>query len=75
MSENEVFTSALSQEKFGFVTEIDADTIPKGLNEDVIRLISERKEEPEWMLDFRLKAFARWKKMTEPVWADLDYQN
>ncbi len=59
MSENEVFTSALSQEKFGFVTDIEVDSIPKGLNEDVVRVISARKEEPEWMLDFRLKAFAR----------------
>ena len=73
MSDNEVFTSALSQEKFGFVTEIETDTVPKGLNEDTIRLISDRKEEPEWMLEFRLKAFARWQKMSEPVWADLDY--
>ncbi|WDE96773.1 Fe-S cluster assembly protein SufB [Lentisphaera profundi] len=73
MSENEVFTSALSQEQFGFVTDIATDSIPKGLNEDVVKLISARKEEPEWMLEFRLKAFARWKKMTEPVWAGLNY--
>ena len=59
--------------KYGFVTDIEADTIPRGLNEDVIRLISAKKNEPEFMLDFRLKAYRRWQKMTEPNWADVNY--
>ncbi len=59
--------------KFGFTTEIDSDTIPKGLSEDTIRLISSKKNEPEWMLEFRLKAYAQWLKMDEPEWADVNY--
>ena len=55
----------------GFVTDIEQEFIPKGLNEDVIRLISARKEEPEWLLDFRLDAFRRWQKMTPPRWGHL----
>ena len=69
----EVMTAALSQEKYGFVTDIDTDEIPKGLTEDTIRMISAKKDEPEWLLDFRLKAFATWQKMTEPTWAVVDY--
>lgn len=56
----------------GFVTEVEQEFIPKGLNEDIIRLISAKKEEPEWMLEFRLEAFRRWQKMTLPTWAHLD---
>lgn len=59
--------------KYGFVTEIDAETAPKGLSEDIIRLISAKKGEPEWLLDFRLKAFEFWQTMTEPNWAKLNY--
>ncbi len=59
--------------KFGFTTDIDTDTIPKGLSEDTIRLISSKKNEPEWMLEFRLKAYAQWLKMDEPDWADVNY--
>ena len=59
--------------KYGFVTDIETDEIPKGLNEDVIRLISKKKNEPEWMLDFRLKAYRHWLTMTEPKWAGLKY--
>jgi Fe-S cluster assembly protein SufB len=59
--------------KYGFVTEIEADTIPRGLNEDVIRLISAKKKEPEFMLEFRLKAYRQWLKMTEPTWAHVGY--
>lgn len=54
--------------KFGFVSDFEADTIPKGLNEDVIRLISSKKEEPEFMLQFRLEAYRRWEKMKMPDW-------
>lgn len=66
--------------KYGFVTDIESDVIPRGLNEDVVRLISAKKGEPEWMLDFRLRAYRTWLKMTEPTWAHvqyppIDYQN
>ena len=60
--------------KYGFVTDIESDTIPKGLSEDTIRLISAKKNEPEWMLEFRLKAYRQWLKMKEPnYWANFDY--
>lgn len=60
--------------KYGFVTDIETEVIPKGLSEDTVRLISQKKNEPEWMLEFRLKAFRQWLKMTEPDnWANFDY--
>ncbi len=59
--------------KYGFVTDIDSDTIKKGLNEDVIRLISMKKNEPEWLLQWRLDAFRKFQKMTEPEWANVTY--
>ncbi len=52
--------------KYGFVTDIESETIPRGLTEDTVRLISKKKNEPEWMLEFRLKAFRNWLKMKEP---------
>lgn len=58
--------------KYGFVSDIDTDIIPRGLNEDVIRLISLKKGEPEWLLDFRLKAFRHWQTLDMPQWAHLD---
>ena len=58
--------------KEGFVTDVDQDFIPKGLNEDIVRMISARKEEPQWLLDFRLDAFRKWKKMEMPDWGHLD---
>src|SRR6476619_5026051 len=67
--------------KYGFVTDIESDTIPKGLSEDTVRLISEKKEEPEWMLEFRLKAYRNWLKMEEPrhwpnlTFPEIDYQD
>ncbi|MCT4615935.1 MAG: Fe-S cluster assembly protein SufB [Marinifilaceae bacterium] len=61
-----------SDYKYGFVTDIDSDEIPKGLNEDVIRLISAKKKEPKFMLDFRLKAFRYWQTLEMPEWAYLD---
>jgi Fe-S cluster assembly protein SufB len=60
--------------KHGFVTDIDADTVPPGLSEDVIRLISHKKEEPEWLLEWRLKAYRHWLTMAEPEWAHVDYE-
>jgi Fe-S cluster assembly protein SufB len=59
--------------KWGFETTIEMDLAPKGLNEDIIRLISDRKQEPEWMLEWRLKAYAAWLKMEEPHWARVDH--
>lgn len=66
--------------KYGFVTNIETDTIPKGLSEDVVRMISAKKEEPEWMLEFRLKAYRHWLTMEMPQWAhlnvpEIDYQD
>lgn len=61
-----------SDYKYGFVTDIDTEIIPRGLNEGVVRLISAKKHEPEWLLDFRLKAFAYWKTLEMPHWAHLD---
>lgn len=71
MSAVEQFTQ--QDYKFGFVTDIDTDTFAKGLNEDVVRAISKKKDEPEWMLEFRLKAFKLWQQMDEPDWALVDY--
>ena len=60
--------------KYGFTTDIQSDKIPKGLSEDVVRLISAKKNEPEWLLERRLKAFKVWEKMEEPDWANVNYQ-
>ena len=59
--------------KYGFVTDIDADTIPKGLNEDIIKQLSAKKKEPEFMLEWRLKAYRHWLTMEEPRWANIQY--
>ena len=61
-----------SDYKYGFTSDIETETIPKGLNEEVIRLISRKKEEPEWMLESRLKAYRHWLTMHLPTWAHLD---
>ncbi|HET8632790.1 MAG TPA: Fe-S cluster assembly protein SufB [Gemmatimonadales bacterium] len=61
--------------KYGFVTDIEADVAPKGLNEDIIRLIAEKKGEPEWLLEWRLKAYRGWLKMTEPHWPNVKYNS
>ena len=60
--------------QYGFVTEVDTDTIPPGLTEETVRLISKKKEEPEWLLEWRLKAFRRWQTMTEPRWPNVTYE-
>ena len=62
-----------SSYKYGFTTNIDSDTIPPGLNEDVIKTISRKKNEPKWMLDYRLNAFSIWRSMKEPDWANVSY--
>jgi Fe-S cluster assembly protein SufB len=62
-----------SEYKYGFVTEIETESIPKGLSEDTIRLISKKKEEPDFLLDFRLKAYWKWVQSEEPKWANIEY--
>lgn len=62
-----------SEYKFGFTSEIESDKIPKGLNEDTVRIISAKKNEPEFLLEWRLKAFRQWQEMTEPTWPNVDY--
>jgi Fe-S cluster assembly protein SufB len=66
---------ALEADKYaeGFITDIEMEMAPKGLNEDTVRYISAKKEEPEWMLEWRLEAFQRWKEMIEPTWALISY--
>jgi Fe-S cluster assembly protein SufB len=59
--------------KYGFVTDIEAETIPRGLNEEIVRTISAKKNEPEWLLEWRLKAYRHWLTMTEPEWANVRY--
>jgi Fe-S cluster assembly protein SufB len=72
--ENKLIEKMANQEyKYGFVTDVEMDTIPKGLNEDVIRLISQKKNEPEFMLEWRLKAYRNWLKMEEPHWPKVKY--
>jgi Fe-S cluster assembly protein SufB len=69
-----VFEDLAAQDyKYGFVTDVEQDIVPKGLDEDVVRLISAKKNEPEWLLDWRLKAFRAWQKMTEPAWQNVTY--
>jgi len=63
-----------SEYKYGFVSDIDIEEFPKGLSEDIIKMISARKNEPEWLLDFRLKAFRKWITMEQPDWAHLDFE-
>ena len=73
MTRPEIIDESGDKYKYGFVTDIDADTAPVGLNADIIKLISRKKEEPDWLLEWRLKAFEFWQTMTEPNWAKLSY--
>jgi Fe-S cluster assembly protein SufB len=70
---NELDKRLNEEYKYGFTTDIESDQAPPGLNEGIIRLISEKKNEPQWMLDWRLSAYAKWQKMAEPTWAYLKY--
>ena len=70
---NTIEQLATQDYKYGFVTEIEADEAPKGLNEDIIRLISKKKNEPDFMLEWRLKAYRHWLTMSEPTWAHVHY--
>ena len=82
MSETNEFVKKVAEKKyeFGFTTDIHTEIIDKGLNEDVVKLISEKKGEPEWLLEFRLKAFRYWLTQQQPSWAhvhlpEIDYQD
>ena len=80
MSNNKIKSVINSDYKLGFETIINSDTFPKGLNEDVIKAISKKKDEPSWLCDFRLKAYKKWQTMSEPDWSSLnidkiDYQD
>ncbi len=70
-SEKTIHDATNSEYKYGFTSDIDTEIAPPGLNEDIIRFISQKKEEPEWLLDFRLKAFRYWETLTPPEWAHL----
>lgn len=71
--DNKILTELTGSEyKYGFTTDVETDTIPKGLNEEIVRMISAKKGEPEWMLAYRLEAYRRWKTMTMPRWPHLD---
>lgn len=76
MSEQSELLKELENQKYkyGFVTNIEADTVPRGLNEDIIRLISAKKQEPKWLLEWRLKAYHHWQTMSEPHWAKLEFE-
>ncbi len=76
-TQDEILNEVTSKEyEFGFVTDIESDKAPKGLNEEIIRLISAKKNEPEWLLEYRLKAFAHWKTLEEPKhWAHVKYDS
>ncbi len=69
---NEIDKLVQQDYKYGFTTDVNTDIIPKGINEEIVRLISAKKSEPEWLLDFRLKAYRRWVEMTPPKWGHLD---
>jgi Fe-S cluster assembly protein SufB len=71
---NTIEQFATQDYKFGFVTEVEQETFPPGLSEDVIRMLSAKKEEPEWMLEWRLKAYRHWLTMEEPAWANIHYE-
>ena len=60
--------------EYGFYTDIKSDTFPIGLNEDIVRAISLRKEEPQWMTDWRIESFRAWQEMIEPKWANVHYE-
>ncbi len=72
-SEKAIKDATSGDYKWGFTTDVESDKAPKGLNEDIIRLISSKKNEPEWLLEWRLKAFKVWKDMEEPTWAHVHY--
>ncbi len=70
---NDIEQLANQEYKYGFVTDIETEEFPKGLNEDIVRMISAKKQEPEWMTEWRLKAFRNWQKMKYPKWPNVEY--
>src|ERR1017187_4835732 len=64
---------ANTEYKYGFISDFESDSAPKGLSEDIVRFISAKKSEPEWLLEWRLKAYRHWLTMTEPTWANVHY--
>ena len=70
---NSVFDLTNREYKAGFVTDIESETIPPGLSEEVVQLISAKKKEPDWMLEWRLKAYRHWLTMKEPTWQNVHY--
>ena len=74
MAEKNAYVKQVAEQKYeyGFTTDVHTDIIPVGLTEDVVRLISEKKGEPDWMLEFRLKAFRHWQTMTQPTWGHVN---
>jgi Fe-S cluster assembly protein SufB len=76
MSETEALESMVGGEyKYGFTTKVEYEEFPKGINEDIVREISRRKNEPEWVTEFRLEAFEKWKQMEEPGWSNVHYES
>ncbi len=74
MTKNSTVSKVLEKTyQYGFLSEVESEKIPKGINEDVIRLISTKKKEPQFLLDFRLRAYKQWKRMDEPTWANINY--
>ena len=74
--EDKIIEEATSGDyKYGFVTNVESDMAKKGLSEDTIRFISAKKQEPDWLLEWRLDAFRKFQKMTEPEWANVTYDN
>lgn len=71
-SQNVIDEATSSEYKYGFTSDIDTEIVPPGLSEETVRLISRLKGEPEWLLEFRLKAFRHWLSLTPPEWAHLD---
>src|SRR6187402_3275520 len=72
--DNQVLEELTSKEyEHGWTINIEADSAPKGLNEDIVRFISQKKNEPEWLLEWRLKAFRHWQTMEEPKWPNVNY--
>ncbi len=76
MESETINTESIMQERaeyrYGFVTDVETERFSKGLSEEVVRAISKKKEEPEWLLEFRLKAFHKWLEMDEPEWANVN---
>ncbi|MCB4755275.1 MAG: Fe-S cluster assembly protein SufB, partial [Sulfurovum sp.] len=74
MAQEEIDKAVSGEYGLGFEIDIETDVVPPGLNEDTIKFISTKKKEPEWMLDMRLKALNRWRKMEEPTWGNITYE-